>query len=302
MPFRQHLEMGKIRPLRLFVIILVMLFTIEVIVMLLLPFLMPAKGASTIGALVDACLLTSVLAPLLWYLIIKPLQRLAATRQRLLALTLSAQENERGRIARDLHDSLGQSLTSLMIGLRTIEESSTEQHVQAQARELRRLGNDTHVEVRRLARGLRPAVLDDLGLVPALERYAEDLCSSIQISAIFECDCPDSVKLPEQVQTAVYRIVQEAATNAIRHGKAKSLHIKLGCDPRRLRVDIVDDGLGFDVASALKTDQASSPFGLLSIYERAGLLGGEVVIDSQSGQGTRVRVQIPLEPAEPKNG
>lgn len=302
MPLRQHLELGKIRPLRLFVIILAMLFTIEVIVMLLLPFLMPASSAHTIGALVDACLLTSVLAPLLWFLIIKPLQRLAATRQRLLALTLSAQENERGRIARDLHDSLGQSLTSLMIGLRTIEESSTEQHVQAQARELRRIGNDTHVEVRRLARGLRPAVLDDMGLVPALERYTEDLCSSNQISATFEPDCSDSVKLPEKVQTAVYRIVQEAATNAIRHGQAKSLHIQLSYNPRQLWVDIVDDGAGFDVVSALKADQASNPFGLLSIHERAGLLGGEAIIDSHPGQGTRVRVRIPLEPAEPHHG
>jgi signal transduction histidine kinase len=302
MPTRQNLELGKIRPLRLFVIILILLFTLEIIVMLVLPYLTPAKSAIAFGALIDACLLTGVLAPLLWYLIIKPLQKLAATRQRLLALTLSAQENERGRIARDLHDSLGQALTSLMIGLRTIEESSTEQHVKLQARELRRIGNDTHEEVRRLSRGLRPAVLDDLGLVPALERYAEDLCSSHQISATFERDCPESVNLTERVQIAVYRIVQEAATNAIRHGKAKSLRIQLGCNSQRLRLEIVDDGLGFDVASALKSDQVNSSFGLLSIHERAGLLGGEASISSRPGQGTQVRVHIPLEPAETNDG
>lgn len=302
MPTRQNLELGRIRPLRLFVIILIVLFTIEIIVMLVLPYLTPANSAITFGALIDAGLLTIVLAPLLWYLIIKPLQKLAATRQRLLALTLSTQEQERGRIARDLHDSLGQSLTSLMIGLRTIEESSTEQHVQMQARELRRIGSDTHDEVRRLARGLRPAVLDDLGLVPALERYVEDLCSAQQTSAQFEHDCLESVELNEQIQTAVYRMVQEAATNAIRHGKAKSLRVKLSCNPQLLRLEIVDDGVGFDVAAALKLDQSHSPFGLLSIQERAGLLGGEAMIASRPGQGTQVRVQIPIEPAEAHDG
>lgn len=302
MPTRQNLELGKIRPLLLFVIILIVLFTIEIIVMLVLPYLTPADSPAVFGALIDACLLTVVLAPLLWYLIIKPLQKLAATRQRLLALTLSAQENERSRIARDLHDSLGQSLTSLMIGLRMIEESSNDAHVQSQARELRRIGNETHVEVRRLARGLRPAVLDDLGLVPALERYVEDLCSSQQIAATFERNCEESMKLTGKVQTAVYRIVQEAATNAIRHGKAKLLRIKLGCSPQQLQLEIVDDGLGFDVSSALKSDHANSPFGLLSIHERAGLLGGEAIISSHLGQGTQVRVHIPLESAEANDG
>lgn len=302
MPTRHNLEPGKIRPLRLFVIILIVLFTIEIIVMLMLPYLTPANSATTFGALLDACLLTVVLAPLLWHLIIKPLQILAVTRQRLLALTLSAQENERGRIARDLHDSLGQALTSLMIGLRTIEESSTEQPVQMQARALRRIGSDTHDEVRRLARGLRPAVLDDLGLVPALERYVEDLGSSHQIAATFARDCPENVKITENVQIAVYRIAQEAATNAIRHGKAKSLRINLSCNPHQLLLAIIDDGCGFDVASALKLDQAHSPFGLLSIHERAELLGGEAIISSHPGQGTQVRVSLPLEPEETHHG
>lgn len=302
MPTRQNLELGKIQPLRLFVIILFLLFTLEIIVMLVLPYLTPANSASVYGAFIDAFLLTGVLAPLLWYLIIKPLQKLAATRQRLLALTLSAQENERGRIARDLHDSLGQALTSLMIGLRTIEESSTDQHVQSQAQELRRIGSDTHNEVRRLARGLRPAVLDDLGLVPALERYVEDVGSSHQISAVFQHECPESVALNESVQTAIYRIVQEAATNAVRHGKAKSLQVKMRCNDHQLHLDILDDGLGFDVATAMKSNRANNPFGLLSIHERASLLGGNAFINSGLGQGTHVRVQIPLQPAEAQDG
>ncbi len=295
MPTRQNLELGRIQPLRLFVIILFLLFTIEVLVMLVLPYLLPVSGNKLVEALIDACLLTGVLAPLLWYLIVKPLQKLAATRQRLLALALSAQESERGRIARDLHDSLGQSLTGLMIGLRTIEGTSQEESVQRQAHELRRIGSEMHDEVRRLARGLRPAVLDDLGLVPALERYVQDLAAAHQIEAKFERHCQEETKLADDVQTAVYRIVQEAATNAIRHGKARQVQVQLSCTPRELHIAICDDGAGFDVAKALRSSQESSPFGMLSIHERASLLGGEATITSRPDHGTQVRVHFPLQ-------
>ncbi|WP_254510263.1 sensor histidine kinase [Anatilimnocola floriformis] len=295
MPTRQNLELDTIRPLRLFVIILVLLFTIEVLVMLVLPHLLPHDGTKIVEALIDACLLTGVLAPLLWYLIVKPLQKLAATRQRLLALTLSAHESERGRNARDLHDSVGQSLTGLMIGLKTMESLTQIAALQQQARELRQIGSDMHDEIRRLARGLRPAVLDDLGLVPALERLVEDLAASHQIEATFERDCEQGARLPDDLQTAVYRIVQEAATNAVRHGKAKHVQIKLTCSPRKLTIAVSDDGVGFEVAAALRLDQVNSPFGLLSIHERAGLLGGEAQITSQPGRGTQIRVTFPLQ-------
>ena len=294
MPTRQNLELGRIRPLRLFVIILILLFSIEVLVMLVLPYLLPISGPKLAEAIVDACLLTGVLAPLLWYLIVKPLQKLAATRQRLLAFALSAQEDERGRIARDLHDSLGQALTGLMIGLRTIEGSSQEEAVQLQARELRRIGSEMHDEVRRLARGLRPAVLDDLGLVPALERYVADLAAAHQIDAKFERDCQEGIKLPADVQTAVYRIVQEAATNAVRHGKSQHVQVKLSCSPALLTIVICDDGVGFNVSKALRSGQDNCPFGLLSIHERASLLGGEAAITSRPGQGTQVKANFPL--------
>lgn len=298
MPTRQNLELGKIQPLRLFLTLLAVLFAIEAIVMLVLPYLVPAESSVAYGAVIDACILTIVLAPLLWYMIVKPLQTLAATRQRLLAQALSAQEDERRRIARDLHDSLGQSLTGLMVGLRTIEEASSEPAVKEQARELRRIGGDTHDEVRRLARGLRPTILDDLGLLPALERYVEEISTTHQIEATFHPQCSDSLRLSEDVETAIYRIVQEASINAIRHGKAAHLRISLGCDPKCLDIQIKDDGRGFDVVSALRVNNSKNPFGLLSIQERAFLLGGEAAFTSSPGSGTLVRVRIPLSPSE----
>jgi signal transduction histidine kinase len=301
MPTRQDLELGKIRPLLLFAVILALLFVSEVLVMLVLARLSLDHQNSLVVALIDASLLSLVLAPLLWFLIIRPLQRLAAARQQLLALALSVQEHERGRISRDLHDSLGQALTSLTIGLRTIEESSSDENIKCYAQELRRVGSDTHEEVRRLARGLRPAVLDDLGLAPALDRYVDDLRSTHHLQATFEHDCQDR-RFADDIQTAVYRIVQEAATNAIRHGQAKSLKVKLSCDTRNVTIEISDDGIGFDVAAALRSDPTKSPFGLLSIHERAGFLGGKATITSQPKQGTKVQVTIPLPHSQDQHG
>ncbi len=170
--------------------------------------------------------------------------------------------------------------------------------MQAQARELRRIGSETHDDVRRLARGLRPAILDDVGLVPALERFLQDLGSSQQVDATLDASCQDQSRLPENVETSVFRIVQEASSNAVRHGHAKHLRVRLSCDATTLHIDIDDDGCGFDVASTPRTNQMNSPFGLLSIHERACLLGGEMQISSKPRAGTRVRVHIPLTLAE----
>jgi signal transduction histidine kinase len=227
MPARQKLELRKIHPLRSFSLILAVLFTIESLVMFLLPTIVPNGSSPPVYAFIDACLLTCVLAPMLWLMIVNPLQRLASTRQRLLAIHLSSLESERHRIALDLHDGLGQSLTVLTVGLRTIEETSTESAVQAQARELRRIGGNTHDELRRLVHGMRPAVLDDLGLIPALERFVGDLNISNCIEARLQVHCVAAVNLCEEVQISVFRMVQEAATNAIRHGNARQLTIKM---------------------------------------------------------------------------
>jgi signal transduction histidine kinase len=302
MPTQNNLEFGKVRPLRLFLIILGVLFTIEAIVMFVLPFIIPPESTVTLGAVIDACLLTVVLAPMLWFLIVRPLQNLAATRQRLLAQALSAQEKERRRIARDLHDSLGQAITSLMVGLRVIEDSSTQAEVQAQVRELRRIGSETHDDVRRLARGLRPAILDDAGLMPALERYLQELGASHQVETSLDASCDEQSRFSESVETSVFRIVQEATNNAIRHGKAKHLRVKLRCDSNYLYVDVEDDGCGFNVASSLKANSIDSPFGLLSIHERACLLGGEASISSKPGMGTHIQVHIQLAPPEGTHG
>jgi signal transduction histidine kinase len=218
-----------------------------------------------------------------------------------LALTLSAQEDERRRIARDLHDGLGQSLTSLQIGLRIIEESTSELAIREQARELRRIASDTHEEIRRLARGLRPAVLDDVGLKPAVERLFADLCSIQDIDAQLEQQPKDWPRLPGEIETALYRIVQESSANAIRHGGATTLRLSLRHSAKEVRLSIRDNGCGFEPTKVLQRTNAEAPFGLTSIFERAWLCGGDVLLQSQPGQGATIEVRIPLQPAKVQN-
>ncbi len=294
MPQRILYALQKFHPGRQFSLLLLSIFGVEAVVMLLLPRILPQSSSLGFIALIDACLLTTLLAPVVWILVVRPLRRLAEMRQRLLALTLTAQEDERRRIARDLHDELGQSLTSLLVGLRAVEESSTEEAIRQQVRALRRIGSDTHEEIRRLARGLRPAVLDDVGLQPALERLVDDLCAIQDIDAQLEPCSPALPRLPGEIETTLYRIVQEATANATRHGGATQLRLSFSCTPDEVRLVIRDNGRGFDPGQVLQRTDSSAPFGLTNIFERAWLCGGDVLLQSTPGAGTTVEVRIPL--------
>ncbi|MDB5388843.1 MAG: putative Response regulator/sensory box histidine kinase [Planctomycetaceae bacterium] len=269
------------------------IFGVEFVVMLVLPTLLPANSSLGYTALVDACSLTAILAPVIWVLVVRPLRRVAEFRLRLFALILAAQEEERGRIARDLHDELGQSLTRLLVGLRTIQESSTEDGVCQLAHDLRRIGADTHEEVRRMARGLRPLVLDDMGLVPALERLFE-------VVAVHDVDARmDELsrvlpRLPPAIETVLYRIAQEALSNAVRHGAPSEIRLQLQESPDAILLSVRDNGCGFDVASILQKTTKSNSFGLIGMRERAALCEGTVNIQSHPGSGSLIEVRIPI--------
>jgi PAS domain S-box-containing protein len=220
-------------------------------------------------------------------------ERAEASRRRLLEQVLSAQEEERRRIARDLHDEIGQALTSVLIGLKTLEGVAVLQPVQAQARELRGIVGQTLEEVRRLARGLRPSVLDDLGLAAALERAASDFTQAHGIPVEVRAAALDKRRLPEAVETALYRIAQEALTNVAKHAAARKVRIDVNVDPGGIDLRVVDDGRGF-ASDALLRRPAGQHLGLSGMRERAALLGGTCAVDSQPGRGTRVRVRLPL--------
>jgi signal transduction histidine kinase len=294
MPPRRAVSSTPFHPFRLLILILVSVFTVEACVMALLPLLVP-DGHKRIEALVDACLLTLVLAPFLWHLLIAPLRRLAEARAHLLRQIISAQEAERKRIARDLHDEIGQALTTVLVGLRTLEEAPTLALAQDRARELRSVSATALDEVRRLARGLRPSVLDDLGLVAALERFIADYTQAHGIAVhIRPPDLPTG-RLPEVVETALYRIVQEALTNTAKHAKAENVWLTVEQRPGAVQVTIKDDGHGF-AGDALRQHADNAHLGLSGMRERAALLNGSLSIASKVGGGTTIQVTLPLSP------
>jgi PAS domain S-box-containing protein len=221
-------------------------------------------------------------------------KREAEIRARLLEEVISAQEEERRRIARELHDETGQSLTALLVGLRTVEGAHAIKEAQAQARELRRIAALTLDEVGRLARGLHPSVLDDLGLVAALERYTLEFAESHGIKVALETRNMDSKRLPLPVETALYRIAQEALTNTAKHALAHSARILVERLDSSVQMVVRDDGCGFEVAETLGTPGNLEHLGLHNMHERAALLNGSITIESMPACGTSISVRIPL--------
>ena len=221
-------------------------------------------------------------------------EQVAKVRALLLQEFLAAQEVERRRIARDLHDEIGQSLTSVLIGLRNVENAPTPAEGRERIGELRQITAQTLEEVRRLAWGLRPSVLDDLGLVAALDRYIQDYAKTHGTLTRLDAGDFASNRLPEPVETALYRIVQEALTNTAKHARANSALISLARKADTVELCIQDDGCGLQRPARLQRDDRKFHLGLTGMRERATLLGGSLTIESRPGQGTKISVHIPL--------
>jgi signal transduction histidine kinase len=197
---------------------------------------------------------------------------------------VAGQEVERRRLARELHDETGQALTSILLGLRALEDANTGVDVD----ELRALVVATLQDVRRLAVQLRPKALDDFGLVAALERLAQTFAESSGIRVQLEARIGDE-RLPTEVETTVYRIVQEALTNVVKHAEAREVSILLVRRDAMLTAIVEDDGGGFDSAT-VRTDS----LGLEGMRERVALHDGRLTIETAPGSGTTLRVEVPL--------
>lgn len=212
-----------------------------------------------------------------------------AARTRLLEQLINAQEEERKRIARELHDSVGQALSSLMLGMKVLGQSDDLATVQRRSEELRGQAVETLEQVRLLSRQLRPSVLDDLGLAAALERYVDEFAQLYpHIAVDLHCDLAE--RLPPVAETALYRIVQEAMTNAARHSSCRTISVLVNRRDGHVQAIIEDDGAGFDPDAARRAGQS---VGLHGMSERAELLGGR--LDIESGQdGTAVYVEVPV--------
>ena len=205
-----------------------------------------------------------------------------------LARVVDAQELERKRLARELHDETGQSLTSMLLALRAIEEAKTPDETQEATDRLREQIVDTLHDVRRLAVELRPKALDDFGLVPALERLTTTFTEQTAIPVEFEAMLGDT-RLAPAVETALYRIVQEALTNVIKHSRASGVSVLLRRKPDSVAAVIEDDGQGFDV-----DETRDGGLGLIGMRERIELIDGRLLVESSSSGGTSVVAEVPV--------
>jgi signal transduction histidine kinase len=210
-------------------------------------------------------------------------------RTRLLEKLIGAQEEERKRIARELHDTVGQALSSLMVGMAALTRSSSDDAVIAKREELQSLAAETLDQVRQLGRELRPSALDDLGLAAALDRYSEDFgILHPELSVDLHVDLPD--RLPSATETNLYRIVQEGMTNSARHSAAGTLSVLITKRNGSVVAIIEDNGHGFDHVAARKNGNS---VGIHGMQERAELVGGRMEIES-SRKGSTIFVEIPV--------
>jgi two-component system, NarL family, sensor histidine kinase UhpB len=216
---------------------------------------------------------------------LRMMRRLEAERRRAGSAALRAQEQERARVARDLHDEVNQSLTGLLLRLEALREQAPPE-LRAELDETKGVANQAMGELLSLARQLRPTALDDLGLVAALSGQVEQLRSG-SIEAELQAD-GDFSDLPDDVQLVLYRVAQEALTNAARHSEAKRIDVRLLRHDDHVELAARDDGRGFAF------EQSESGLGIAGMRERALAVGGELTIESRPGEGTTVRLQVPV--------
>jgi two-component system sensor histidine kinase UhpB len=222
------------------------------------------------------------------------LERLEAERRRTSSTALAAQEEERARVARDLHDEVNQSLTALLLRLEAARAKAPVELAHELA-ETKALANQAMEELLMLARQLRPTALDDLGLKAALAGHVKELGRKGRIRTRFDSS-GDFSGLPSDVQLVVYRVAQEALSNAAQHSGAEHVQVELMRQGDRVELTVGDDGSGFTF------DQAARGLGIAGMRERALLVGGDMQVESRPDAGTRVHLTVPLDLADTGRG
>ncbi len=226
-------------------------------------------------------------------LLLKTLREKKELQSSLLNQIIRVQEEERRKISRELHDETSQSLTSIIMGLRLLAEQMPEEAWREKVLAMREVAAGTLDAVHRLAVELRPLLLDDLGLAPALQRYAETYGKQYGIHVQLDASEVAGCRFLPEIETALYRIVQEALTNIAKHAEASQVWICIGKKRRRLYCRVQDDGKGFDQTILNKAVDGRPCLGIHGMQERVELLQGEFEIISQFGGGTTVWVEVP---------
>ncbi len=231
----------------------------------------------------------------------RELERKEALRGELLRKVISAQEEERKRIARELHDETSQALAALALALETASVAPTRSIKEMKARiaAIKPRAVGILEEVRKLTLDLRPTVLDDLGLIPAIRWYAENRLRhqgvKVQIEAV-----GNERRLPPELETTLFRVVQEAISNVGHHARAENVIVTLDFSQSSVVIEVEDDGEGFDLASVSKSYEKGRGLGLMGMRERVALFSGTLEIETAPGAGTQLRIEVPIEGA--RNG
>jgi two-component system CheB/CheR fusion protein len=224
-------------------------------------------------------------------------ERQAAEEQKiaLLKRLVTSQEDERRRIARDLHDQLGQRLTALRLKIASLREIvGTDPELQARTNRLQEIGELLDSEVSFLAWELRPSAIEELGLTDAIGTFAREWSRHYGIPAEFHSMGMGRLELDPEADTHLYRIAQEALNNIVKHANAKKVNILLEHTDGEVILIVEDDGKGFNRQEAKRTRKSGKGLGLNGMEERASLIGGAVEIESAPGSGTTIFARIPL--------
>ena len=227
-------------------------------------------------------------------LMAKTLMEKMRLERKYLSQIIDAQENERRRISRELHDEIGQALTAIKFNLELIDKELPQAPSIARERlgEAKSLSNQTLTAMRQLSMDLRPTMLDDLGLIPTLRWYIQNFSNRLNIYSNFEAMGFEE-KLPPQIETAFYRIIQEALNNIAKHAGATRVEIFFEHKDSTIFASITDNGRGFDLDRVLHPESPGRGFGIIGMQERVSLLGGKIDIQSRPGFGTLVHIEIP---------
>lgn len=290
MPDRVELNLYPVKPQRIFLTVLLVAFATEFGVMRMLPLIVPQGSSKTFEAIVDAFLMTVIVAPVIWFTVVRPIELLSRSRMLFLRRSMIAQESERRRIKQELHDGLGQTLTSMLLGLRAIEETSSDPKVIEIIHQLRPIGASIHDDLRRIVSGLHPAILDQGGLVDAVSQLIDQLRLASKANFHLNSKGVEFKRFDRNYETLVYRIIQESLNNAVKHSEATEIHVELELEGQSaLKIRVNDNGRGFAprVASGTQTS-----YGLIGLRERALAVGGHIEITSGKS-GTTVSAVLP---------
>jgi len=229
-------------------------------------------------------------------LMAKTLMEKMKLERRYLSQIIDAQENERRRISRELHDEIGQALTAIKFNLDMIDKDLPQASSALRERlgEAKSLSNQTLSAMRQLSMDLRPTMLDDLGLIPTLRWYIQNFSNRLNIYSHFEAIGFEK-KLPPQIETAFYRIIQEALNNIARHAEADRIEISLEQKDSMIIASIRDNGMGFDLEKVLHPESPERGFGIIGMQERVSLLGGHIDIESRPSFGTSIHIEVPYQ-------